>query len=91
VYLNGETKYKPLVDHDWTTHTDLPFVDNRPIEVVVGDNRQIKLADAVTYGDDGVRIKLEDRDNFGNPDIRYSWLPWFLGGSTVATLYNTNK
>ena len=71
VYLNGETKYKPIRDHDWTTHTDLPFVDNKPIEVVVGDNRQIKLADAVTYDDKGVRIPLGERDNFNVNDIRY--------------------
>lgn len=79
VYLNGETKYKPLRDHDWTTHTDLPFVDNRPIEVVVGDNRQMKLADAVTYDNSGVRIPLGKRDNFNINDIRYGLLPFGMG------------
>lgn len=85
VYLNGETKYKPLVDHNWTTHTDFPFVDNRPIEVVVGDNRQIKLADAVTYDDKGVRIPLGERDNFNIKDIRYGLLP-FVGIGTTAVV-----
>ena len=50
-----------------------------------------KLADAVTFDDNGIRIPLGKRDNFKLNDIRYSWLPWFLGGSTAATLYNTNK
>lgn len=87
VYLNGETKYKPLVDHDWTTHTDFPFVDNRPIEVVVGDNRQIKLADAITHDDNGVRISLGKRDNFNLNDIRYGLLPITVG-YTLHNLFN---
>ena len=97
VYLNGKTKYKPLREHDWTTHTDFPFVDNRPTEVVVGDNRQIKLADAVTYDDNGVRIPLGLRDNFKNKDIRYGLIPLSIGGTALSNQYaeggpeNTNR
>lgn len=86
VYLNGKTKYKPLRNHDWTTHTDSPFVDNRPIEVVVGDNRQIKSADAVTYDDNGVRIPLGLRDNFRSKDIRYGIIP-IIGGAALSNQY----
>jgi hypothetical protein len=67
------------------------FNPERAGEIVVRDPNQIKLADAVTYDDNGVRIPLGERDNFSNPDIRYSWLPWFLGGSTAVTLNNTSK
>ena len=87
VYLNGETKYKPLRDHDWTDHTDFPFVDNRPTEVVVGDNKQIKLADAVTYNGYGVRIPLGKRDNFRNMDIRYGLIPLSIGGAALSKQY----
>ena len=41
-------------------------------EVVTRNNNQMKLADAVTYDDKGVRIPLGSRDNFGVNDIRYS-------------------
>lgn len=58
---------------------------------IMRNPKHIKLADAVTYDDKGVRIPLGERDNFKLNDIRYSWLPWFLGGSTAATLYNKSK
>ena len=60
-------------------------------ELVGFKPNQYKLADAVTYDNNGVRIPLGSRDNFKLNDIRYSWLPWFLGGSTAATLYNKSK
>jgi len=66
-------------------------LDGRPHEVIIGNPNHIKSADAVTYDNNGVRIPLGERDNFNINDIRYSWLPWFLGGTTAATLYNTNK
>ena len=91
VYLNGETKYKPIREYDWTTHTDFPFVDNRPIEVVVGNNRQIKLADAVTYDNNGTRIPLGNRDNFSNPDIRWGILPLTIGGTAGYKYLKTNN
>lgn len=52
----------------------------------VNSPKNVKLADAVTYDDNGVRIPLGERDNFNIDDIRYSWLPWILGGGTTAVL-----
>lgn len=52
---------------------------------------KIKLADAITYDNEGNIIPLSQRDNFGVNDIRYSWLPWLLGGASATTLYNVNK
>lgn len=60
-------------------------------EVVAPNGRFIKSADVVTYDDNGIRIGLGERNNFSINDNRYSWLPWFLGGSTAATLYNKSK
>lgn len=42
-----------------------------PYENVVYKPNQIKSADAVTYDNNGVRIPLGERDNFGVNDIRY--------------------
>ena len=60
-------------------------------DYVIKRPSQAKLADAVTYDDLGRRIGLGERHNFDINDNRYGWLPWFLGGSTATTLYNTNK
>lgn len=51
-------------------------------------SRQVKLADAVTYDNNGIRIPLGKRDNFNINDIRYGIVPWFLAGTTAAALYN---
>ena len=55
-------------------------------ELVVRDANQIKLADAVTYDDNGVRIPLGKRDNFNINDIRYGLIP-FIGLGAFETLY----
>lgn len=47
--------------------------------VSFGSPNQIKLADAVTYDDKGVRIPLGKRDNFNINDIRYGLLPFGIG------------
>jgi hypothetical protein len=57
-------------------------------EVVTRNNNQMKLADAVTYDDNGIRIPLGERDNFKLNDIRYGLLP-FLGLGTTGSLYGT--
>lgn len=57
-------------------------------EVVARNNNQMKLADAVTYDDKGVRVPLGERDNFSISDIRYSLLPWILGGGAGTAGYN---
>lgn len=43
-------------------------------ENITFNSNQMKLADAITYDDYGNIIPLSKRDNFNNPDIRYSWL-----------------
>lgn len=62
-------------------------------EVVTRNNNQMKLADAVTYDDNGKIIPLSKRDNFNNPDIRYSLLPIGLtiGGAAYLNQKNKNK
>ena len=59
----------------------------RPEMAVLNPN-QLKLADAVTYDDNGIRIPLGLRDNFNIGDIRYAIAPFFAGG---IGLYNTKN
>ena len=40
-------------------------------EFILGHPEQIKLADAITYSDNGEIIPMSLRDNLKNPDIRY--------------------
>lgn len=47
------------------------ITDGTAKEYVVGHPEQIKLADYVTFDDQGQIIPLSKRDNFSNPDIRY--------------------
>lgn len=53
--------------------------DNFRKEYVAFKPNQIKLADAVTYDNNGVRIPLGKRDNFKINDIRYGLLPFGIG------------
>jgi hypothetical protein len=59
-------------------------------ELRVNRPNQIKLADAVTYDDNGVRIPLGERDNFNINDVRYGLLP-FLGLGTASALYSKKQ
>lgn len=59
-------------------------------ELVTRNNNTIKLADAVTYDDNGIRIPLGERDNFNINDIRYALLPFIAGGIGYGT-YNRGK
>jgi hypothetical protein len=59
-------------------------------EHVVLEPNQLKLADAVTYDNKGVRIPLGERDNFSINDIRYGLLPFGIG-LTGYGLYNSGK
>lgn len=56
-------------------------------EVVTRNNNQMKLADAVTYDDNGVRIPLGLRDNFRSKDIRYGLIPLSIGGTALSNQY----
>ena len=53
----------------------------------------LKYSDAITYDNNGKIIPLSKRDNFNNPDMRYSLLPVGLtiGGATYLNQRNKNK
>ena len=90
--IDNENKLRKLFDE--MNSSDGVIVSTPKVnldEVVAPNGRFIKSADVVTYDDNGVRIGLGERNNFKLNDTRYSWLPWFLGGSTAATLYNKSK
>jgi len=57
-------------------------------EHVVLEPNQLKLADAVTYDDNGIRIPLGKRDNFNINDIRYGLAPLGFG---IPYLMNNNN
>ena len=59
-------------------------------EVVTRNNNQMKLADAITYDNKGVRIPLGERDNFNSNDIRYALMPFIIGGTGYG-IYNRSK
>lgn len=59
-----------------------------PYEIVSHKPSNIKLADAVTYDDSGIRIPLGKRDNFNINDIRYGLAPLGFG---VPYLMNNNN
>ena len=59
-------------------------------EVVTRNNNQMKLADAITYDDKGIRIPLGERDNFNSNDIRYALMPFIVGGTGYG-IYNRGK
>jgi hypothetical protein len=64
-----------LVDYGKTPFSDFEMVEYNP--------NRIKLADAVTYSDNGIRIPLGKRDNFNMNDIRYA-LPFVLPSSKLS-------
>lgn len=65
--------------------------DNYPITDVVSlEPKNIKLADPITYDDNGNIIPLSKRDNFNVSDIRYSLFP-LIGGATIYGLSNNNE
>ena len=55
-------------------------------EYVVKNSNQVKLSNPITYDDTGKIIPISKRDNFLNPDIRYSIIPLSLLG-----LWNTQN
>ena len=63
------------------------FYGKEPTMAATAYPNNIKLADAVTYNDNGVRIPLGERDNFNINDIRYGLLPFGIG-LTGYGLYN---
>ena len=83
-------KYNILRGHDAIVDNS-KWYNSQGTEYVVQDPRHVKLSDAVTYDNNGVRIPLGKRDNFNINDRRYSWLPWLLGGASIGTINTTNR
>ena len=71
--------FKFLSSYDSVIHTDA--------ENIALKSNQIKLADAVTYDDNGIRIPLGLRDNFKSKDIRYGLIPLTIGGTALSSQY----
>lgn len=60
------------------TNGDLTKIyEGTPPEILGKDVNKIKLYDAVAYDDNGVRVPLGERDNFGVNDVRFSKNPDF--------------
>jgi hypothetical protein len=59
-------------------------------DLVTKNSNQMKLANFITYTDDGTIIPLSKRDNFLNPDIRYVLAPAFMTGTGYG-IYNTTN
>ena len=72
--LAPKTRYDDWVFNDgfYNKHQYEPMEAAQ--EIVVRRPTQIKSTSAVTYDDYGNIIPLSKRDDFSNPDIRYSWL-----------------
>lgn len=69
-YVNKDAAISYRVD----PHEENINTGDLPAEIVVPNNTSLKLADAITYDDYGNIIPLSKRDDFTNPDTRYSWL-----------------
>lgn len=69
------------IDNSWGKPLD---------EYVVKESKQVKLADPITYDDNGNIIPLSKRDNFNVSDIRYSLFP-LIGGATIYGLSNNDE
>lgn len=75
-------KFKNVAD---ATNGENPFYD----QIATREYNNIKLADAVTYDDNGIRIPLGKRDNFNINDIRYGLAP--LGFGMPYLMNNNNQ
>ena len=78
---------------DYGKHWGDKYINfNIPNQVVItNDKNKLKLADAITYDDNGNIIPLSKRDNFNNPDMRYNWLLPTIGVGTGLSLINNNE
>ena len=69
-WLNGENPDSVYGLDAWAPN--MPLRQSNGIELGVLRRNQMKLSDPITYNDSGQIIPLSKRDDFGNPDIRYS-------------------
>ena len=77
----------------WTRKPESPkdFMEEAVVDgYTINNPKNLKLADAITYDDKGIRIPLGMRDNFKINDIRYGLLP-FLGLGAAGTLYGKQE
>lgn len=68
------------IDNSWGKPLD---------EYVVKESKQVKLANPITYDNNGKVIPISKRDNFNNSDIRYGLIP--LLGFGAYKQYNNEK
>lgn len=71
--------YDAVVNNRFDTGFLNKLLRNSRDETITFNGKNLKLADAVTYDDKGVRIPLGKRDNFNINDIRYGLLPFGIG------------
>ena len=76
--------YDAIVNNRFDTRFLNKLLRNSRDETITFNGKNIKLADAVTFDDNGVRIPLGKRDNFNISDIRYSLLPFILGSAYIG-------
>lgn len=75
----SDNNYDALImDKDWAG-TGLVESERWTDATIVPSPGRVKSADAVTFGDNGIRIPLGERDNFNINDIRYGLLPFGIG------------
>jgi hypothetical protein len=89
-YINqGEDGILGIVDKDMTNYFNSSHDAGKGFMMSGGvDNpNALKLADAVTYDDKGVRIPLGLRDNFKLNDIRWAIAPIGIGLGALSTTH----
>lgn len=71
-YPDADSFYGPdYLKNELFLRGEYPYERYLPTEIAIPDNTRIKLADPLTFDDDGHFIKLSKRDDFDSPDIRY--------------------
>lgn len=77
--------------HDYGSSRKSIMIDRKAGTVYqINNPTDVKLSDAVTYDDNGVRIPLGKRDNFNIKDIRYAIAP-LLAGDIGYGAYKNQK
>jgi hypothetical protein len=80
--------YDAVVNNRFDTGFLNKLLRNSRDETITFNGKNLKLADAVTYDDKGVRIPLGLRDNFKLNDIRYGLVPFGVGLTGYGLLKN---
>lgn len=80
-------KDAPYYTSPWYAKVQTEWEGNKGTTHVIRTSNNAKLADAVTYDDNGIRIPLGKRDNFNRNDIRYGFIPPVAAGLGLS-LYN---